>query len=239
MKKILQLIFLWHALVSISCAQTPSDPSASKTKGKEARFVYTSLPQGVTNPITILRGEELVKVHLSLRSPSEPVKIPADGIVRIVSEQPNPQEPTKPKIVTIGVAKVADTVSKCLVILIPTVDKKDGILLETRVVDFANYKGGNNLFLNMSRKKIAVDIAKKTIEVDPNEHKIFDVPATPNPENVQMRFRFLDTETKKWQIITGSTIVMYPTRREMCIFGWDTKFERINYRGITIPVDPE
>jgi hypothetical protein len=239
MKKILQLMILCFVFLSFSFAQNSGESPASEPKGKVARFVYTSLPEGVTNPISIMHGEELVKVHLSLRSPSETVKIPADGIIRIVSEQPNPEDPTKPKMVSIGLAKVPETISNFLVILIPSSDKKNGMLLQTKVVDFANYKGGNNLFLNMSRMKIAVDFAKTSIEIDPSEHKIYDAPATLNPESVQMRFRFLDPETKKWQVITGSTIVMYPTRREMCIFGWDAEFNRINYRGITIPVDPE
>jgi len=239
MKTIHRLIFFYLSFPYFSFAQTAEEEPAKEPKSKVARFVYTSLPEGVANPITILHGDELVKVHLSLRSPSEPIKIPADGIIRIVTEQPNPDDPTQTKIVTIGLAKVEDTVSDFLVILVPALHKKNGILLETKIVDFAKFKGGNNLFLNMTAKKIAVDIDKKSLEIDPSEHKIYDVPTTPNPKSVQIRFRFLDLETRKWQIITGSTIVMYPTRREMCIFGWDTEFDRINYRGITIPVDPE
>ena len=38
-------------------------------------------------------------------------------------------------------------------------------------------------------------------------------------------------------MISASTIVLYPKRREICIFSWDTRFNRIAYHGLTFPVE--
>jgi len=42
---------------------------------------------------------------------------------------------------------------------------------------------------------------------------------------------------KKWKMITSTTVVVQPTRREICVFSWDAKRKRIDYQGATFPIE--
>ena len=58
------------------------------------------------------------------------------------------------------------------------------------------------------------------------------------PENMPIMYQFHDPEAGKWKLITASTVVLRPTRREICIFSWDERYQRVDYHGITFPVTP-
>ncbi len=44
-------------------------------------------------------------------------------------------------------------------------------------------------------------------------------------------------QEKEWKNITSSTVVVMPTRREICIFSADPEYGSITYHGVTFPVE--
>jgi hypothetical protein len=217
-------------------AQNEETGEARQAKGRVAWFVYTSLPQGLENPVTVLSGKDLSEVTLSKRSPSNPVKIPADGIIRIVRKVENPKDPGKSTYLTLAQAGIPEGMGKALIILMPVQNNPDGLLFQTRIQDLATFKGGDCLYLNMTKLKVGVELGKSGMEINPGESKIQSVPGLSEPVNMPIRYSYFDPVSKQWDMLSASTVAVYPTRRDICIFSWDPNYNRVDYHGITFPV---
>jgi hypothetical protein len=226
------IVFFPYSLV----AQDEESNEDPKVKGRVAWFVYTSMPEGLENPVSIMSGKDIVEVTLSKRSPSDPVKIPADGILKIVRKVEDPKEPGKFVYLTLDQALVPEGVNKALIILIPAAKNASGLLFQPRVKDLAKFKGGDSMYLNMTNLKIGVKLGEEKILINPGEDKIKNSDQVSEPTNMAVSYSYFHPEKNEWKIISASTIAIYPTRREICIFSWDPRFERINYHGITFPV---
>jgi len=229
---------LWTAFFAVSplIAQDDAGGEERQAKGRVAWFVYTSMPEGLENTVSVMSGKEISEVTLSKRSPSEPVKIPADGILRIVRKLDVSKEPGKPAYMTLAQANIPEGVGKALIILIPAAKNPEGLLFQTKIQDLASFKGGDSLYLNMTNLRVGVELGKTTMEIKPGEVRISDAPAPSEPVNMPIRYSYFHPVKQEWKMLSASTIVVYPTRREICIFSWDPRFNRVNYHGITFPV---
>jgi hypothetical protein len=208
-----------------------------KKTGRLAWFVSTGLPDDIENPVTVMTGKDLTKVRLSKRSPSQSVKIPKSGIIRIVKQVPNPENPSEPMYETLAQAKISEDVRKAMIILVPLEKKKDSSLVfRTSVKDLAGFKGGDSLFINLSKMDVAVRLGSKALELKPGNIKVHSVRGVTKPTNMAISYHYMHPTLKKWKLISASTVVVRPTRREICIFSWDTRFKRLNYHGVTFPV---
>lgn len=228
------ILGLFHAAALL--AQDAQEVEPSKSLGRVAWFVYTSMPEGMENPITVQSGDDLLQVSLSKRSPSEPVKIPADGILRIVRKVENPKDPAKPTYLTLGQAIIPEGVDKALVILKSAAENPAGRVFDTKVMDLAEFKGGSWLFLNTTDTKIGVDLGGSKIEINPGETRIIGDEPSSEATNMTIRYFFQHPKNPEWKLLSASTVVIYSNRREICIFSWDPRFKRVDYHGITIPV---
>lgn len=209
-----------------------------QAKGRVAWFVYTSVPEGLENPVSIMSGKDISQVLLSKLSPSDPVKIPADGILRVVRKIENPQDPKKPEYLTLAQATVPETVTNAIIILMPVAKNSSGLLFQAKVQDLAALKGGDTMFLNMTNLKIGVELGKAAIEIDPGQAKIHNPLGGSASVSLPIRLSFFNPEKQEWSMITASTVALYSTRREMCIFNWDARFNRVDYESLTFPPIP-
>ena len=219
-----------------------SDPESEKPRkpGRAAWFACISdLPEGVGNPVKVMSGEDLTDLELPRFMTSEPVKIAADGIVRIVRVVPDPENPTKPKILVLAEAIIAEGVREALIILAPLPAPKGDLMFLTKVQDLASFKGGDRLYLNMSTSQIRVRLGKDNVTVAPGQANIYESPALAKPENVAIMYEFYAPEEKKWKMITASTVVLRPTRREICVFNTGTRPGNIRNQKILFPVQNE
>lgn len=228
-------ILACHTLF-VTAQETPAtEPRTGK--GRSAYFIYTSMPAGVENPVTILSGKESKPVILSKRMASEAVKIPADGILRLIRKLEAPPAPGALPYQILAQVVIPETITQALVILVPVKPTPEGLLFQCKVQDLAAFKGGDYFFLNMTKANIAVDMGATKIPLKPGHSSIFDAPVTRDPVNMPIRYSYYDEQTQEWNVITSSTVVLYDTRREICIFSWDQVYDRIDYHGITVPVD--
>ncbi len=239
MQKVFLSLFLGIFALSPLCAQTEKPPEPEKkAAGRVAYFVYTSIPDDVENPVTIMTGTETTQLNLSKRAASEGVKIPADGIIRLVKKMDNPQDPAKPIWKTLAQTTIAENINKALVILLPAPKNTNGIVFQARILDLAGFKGGDYLYLNLTTLNVLVEMGTTKIEIKPGETKIYDCPKLAGPTNVAIRYNFFHPKLQEWQMLSASTVVLRDTRREICIFNWDAQYERMDYLGITFPVTP-
>ena len=78
------------------------------------------------------------------------MKIPADGIIRIVREVENPEDPEKPKYLILAQANVPEGVGKALIILVPLAKPSGDLVFQAQVQDLAKFTGGDWLFMNLT-----------------------------------------------------------------------------------------
>lgn len=236
MKYVLLSFWIGFSAASPLGAQGEGGGEARQARGRVAWLVYTSMPEGLENPVSIMSGKDVSQVTLSKRSPSEAVKIPEDGIIRIVRKVEGPKEPGKPEYLTLAQAQIPEGVGKALIILVPTVKNPSGLLFQAKVQDLAAFKGGDSLYMNLTNLRVGVELGKTSLEIKPGEISIYKSPSLAEPTNIPLRYSFFDPAKQQWKMLSASTIVLYSTRREICIFSWDPRFNRVDYHGITFPV---
>ena len=234
-------IILAALLLSLSAplslvGQEEEEAEERKPTGRLAWFVATVIPDDLENPVQVMTGTELTEVTLSKRMASNPVKIPVDGIIRIVRPAENPDDPEKPPYITLAQARVPEGVSKALIILVPAKKTESGLVFNTKVQDLAKFKGGDYMYLNLTPVNIAVELGNTKIGLKPKDAKIYEAPVLSKSTNVPVRYNYYHEEQQKWKMLSASTITLRPTRREICIFSWDPRYQRVDYHGITVPV---
>jgi hypothetical protein len=236
MKNLLLCLCLGFSAASPLFAQEDGTAGPRKAKGRLAWFVYTSVPDELENPVTVMSGKDISQLLLSKLSPSEPVKIPADGILRLVREIENPKDPKKPGYLTLARATVPDTVTNAIIILIPVAKNSNGLLFKAKVQDLASFKGGDTMFVNMTKLMVGIELGQAKIKVKPGQSKIHNPLGAAKAVSLPIRLSYFHPKRQKWDMITASTVALYSTRREMCIFIWDTRYNRVDYESITFPV---
>lgn len=232
---LLHLGLALFATAALAAQEAEEGNEARPARGRVASFVYTSLPEGLENPVTVMAGKDISQVILSKLSPSDPVRIPADGVIRIVREIENPQDPGKPGYLTLAQATVPDTVANAVIILVPTEKNPNGLLFQTRVLDLASLKGGDSMFLNMTNLKIGVELGRSNILIEPGQIKTHNPLGSSLSVTLPIRMSYFHPERGEWSMITASTVALYSTRRELCIFNWDMRFNRVDFESITLP----
>lgn len=236
MRNALRLLCLLSAGILPVAAQV--DPAAEKREaaGRSAWFACLSKPEGLENPVKVLAGEKLTELELPEFMASEAVKIPDDGILRIVRVVPDPADPAKPKYLVLAEAKIPAGVREALVILDPLPEPAGNLLFRSKVQDLAKFKGGDRLYINLSDTNIRVRLGKTTVPVAPAQATIYESPKLTKPENMPIMYEFYHPERKEWKILTASTVVIRPTRREIFVFNNGTRIGNIRKHGILFPV---
>jgi len=230
---IFALHFLLCAVVPLS-AKEKEDPR--KPTGRTAWFIYTALPEGVENPIKVMSGKDIIEVTLSKRSVSQPIRIPADGILRVVREDPDPEDASKIVHKVLAQALIAEGVGKALIILMPLVKPQGDLVFDAKVQDLAGFKGGDWLFMNLTTTEIGIQFGATKLAIKPGRLRIHNTPGLSEPASTPISYHYLIPGKKEWELISASTIALMPTRREICLFSADPRFGRIDYHGITFPV---
>jgi hypothetical protein len=225
-------------LAGILPLSAQSEPAAEKPKaaGRSAWFACLSKPEGLEDPVKILAGGEITELELPEFLASEAVKIPADGILRIVRPIPDPENPAKTKYLILAEVKIPESVREALVILDPLPKPEGDLLFRAKVQDLAKFKGGDRLYINLSETNIRVRLGQTTVSVAPAQASIYECPKLAEPLNVPIMYEFYHPERKQWKILTASTIVLRPTRREIFVFKNGTRLGNIKKHGILFPV---
>ena len=234
-KFLLSLCFLLVGILPLT-AQSGSDAEKRKAAGRSAWFACIAKPEGLEDPVKILAGGEITELELPEFMASEAVKIPADGILRIVRPIPDPEDPAKTKYLILAEAKIPESVREALVILDPLPKPEGDLLFRAKVQDLANFKGGDRLYINLSDTNIRVRLGTTTVPVAPGQANIYECPKLAAPQNMPIMYEFYHPERKEWKMLTASTVVLRPTRREICVFNTGTRPGNIRNHKILFPV---
>lgn len=227
-------LYLLAAVSLILSLPSQAQQEPRKAHGRLAYFVCTGIPKDLENPVNVQLGKKVVQLQLLKRMASKPVKIPADGIIRIVRKS---QDPEQSKYTAIAQTKIPEGINKALVILTPLKTPKNGIIFNTEVQDLKSFSGGDYLYLNLSPVNIAVDMGNQKIGIKPSSSKTYHSKSLSKSTNIATRYSYYHPKKKKWKILSASTVVLRPTRREICVFSWDDRLQRVDYHGVTFPVE--
>lgn len=63
--------------------------------------------------------------------------------------------------------------------------------------------------------------------VAPKQANIYKAPVLAKPTNMPVMYGLYRSEEKKWKMLTASTVVLRPTRREISIFNDGTRIDFI------------
>jgi len=113
----------------------------------------------------------------------------------------------------------------------------DDVENPVKVQDLASFKGGDYLFLNLTKLNVAVQMGSNRTTIKPGQTSISRAPDLNQAATTPVIYHFYHPERDRWLLITASTVARIPTRREICVFSWDNQFERLDYHGITFPVE--
>jgi hypothetical protein len=184
-------------------------------------------------------GKDTTELKLSEYMTSDPVKIPTDGVIRIVREVQETGNPTKIKYLVLAQAKVPESVREALIILSPLPQPEGDLVFLAKVQNLASFKGGDRLFINLSDTNISVKIGNDSVAVAARQANIYAAPKLAESTNMPIIYSFYDPEQKKWRLLTATTVVIMPTRREICIFNNGSRLGKIEKHGILFPVQIE
>ena len=92
------------------------------------------------------------------------------------------------------------------------------------------------MFLNMTNLRIGVELGKTNILIEPGQIKAHNPLGSSNSVSIPIRLSYFHPERNEWAMITASTVALYSTRRELCIFNWDKQFNRVDFESITLPM---
>ncbi len=232
----------FHRLLAIALATSPllaqerDDTRAEDGSGRRAWFVATAIPEELENPIKVMTGTEITEIALSKRMASQSVPVPKDGLIRVVKPAPPADGEGEPSFVTLAQARMPESVRQALIILVPAPAEDAPVIFRTKVQDLADFTGGDTLYLNLTNADLAVTLGEDRIALKPGAVRIHDAGGLAKPRNTPISYHFYHPDENRWKLISASTVVMRPTRREICIFSWDPRFKRIDYHGVTFPV---
>ena len=235
-----QLILL---VISAAMVMGQTAPAADtieelpKVTGRKAWFMCTSIPDKVPNPTSVLVDGQIHKVTLSVRHMSNPFPIRGDGTVRLVNPVADPDQPGKMTYDILAQAVVPKTVQEALIIMAPA-DAKSAHAFQCKVLDLKDFRGGDYLYLNLSPRKIVVTLGEEKKPLEPGSLEIQTNREIGKATNTPLSFHYYSEKHKTWRLITATTVVVQPTRREICVFSWDSKYNRIHFKGATFPVEP-
>lgn len=232
------LSLLAAGLVHGDPADTPEEDSTPQKSGRKAWLVSVSIPKGLDNPIEVMTGKEIEQVTLSKRSVGQAVRIPKDGILRIVRPQPDPVLAETAPYQVLGQVKVPEGVTNALILMVPTSNTVGPGMFKFMVQDLAGFRGGDTLYLNLSSLPIEIHLGKTKLPLKPGSVKIHQPKQLKESTNMPVAYRVYDPQKERWKLLSASTIVMRPTRREICVFYIDERYHKLNYHGVTFPVSP-
>lgn len=236
MRNVLRPLCLLFTGILPLAAQTEPGAEKREAAGRSAWFACLSKPEDLENPVKVLAGEKLIDLELPEFMASEAVEIPADGVIRIVRVVPDPADPAKPKYLVLAEAKISEGVREALVILAPMAKPEGDLLFRAKVQDLADFKGGDRLYINLSDTNIRVRLGKTTVAVAPGQSNIYESPRSAEPANMPIMYEFYHPVRKEWKILTASTVVIRPTRREIFVFNNGTRLGNIKKHGILFPL---
>lgn len=218
-----------------------AEPESEKREesGRLAWFVCTSIPGDLENPVKVQSGELITNLELPKYMASEPVKISDDGVLRIVREVANPEDPEKPKYLILAEAKIPEAVREAMIILVPLPKLEGDFIFQAKVQDLANFKGGDRLFINMSDTNIGIQVGETKVPLPARGSKIYKAPSLAKPINMPIVYQFYHPERKEWKLLSASTVVVRPTRREIVIFNNGSRIGNIKKHKILFPLPVE
>ena len=146
-------------------------------------------------------------------------------------------EEGKPSYEVYVSAMIPEGVKESLIILVPVPNLKAPLKFKARVVDLDKFRGGNALFVNITKLEIGVSLGTKKISLKTGQIEIIDIGEFKGSKNVTVSYHYRLPKEKEWKLLSASTVALRSSLREILIFSYNTKMGQADYHGITFYVD--
>lgn len=233
------------SLAAVSAEEGPSVPETRVPTFRKAKFVCTAQVQELKNPVRVATTQESTVISVSKRVLSEPVKLPEDGQLRLLALGKNPENPDDQNDRVLVQTVVPLGVKEPLIILSPIVGKTDAppvSELKATVQDLSPLAPGDWIFINVSTKSVGIVLDEEKSSIKPGDSHIHKTRFSPSGSAKQAEYQIFSIDEEKWALLASSTVMLNPSRMEMCIFSDDPNSARVTYHGITLfgeAADPE
>ena len=137
-----------------------------------------------------MSGDDLLELELPRFLASDPVRIPKERTLRIVKVVPKPGKDDEVQYKVLAEAKIPERIQQALIILIPLPEPDGDRLFQAGVKDLAGFKGGDRMFINLSKTDIRVRIGEKAVSVPAGRSETFVAGKLPKPTNAPILYSF-------------------------------------------------
>jgi len=96
-------------------------------------------------------------------------------------------------------------------------------------------KGFSNV-INLSNSQVRVRFGDTKVDVPARDANLYAAPKITKPTNMPVMYEFFHPEQKKWRMLTASTVVLRPTRREIHVFNEGSRVGKIEKHKILFPI---
>lgn len=213
----------------------PLAPADSPDRPRQAWFVVASMPEGIENPVQVMIGDRVHEVALAKRRASDPVRLSSGAEVRIAAGSTDPDQVEEATTILARTC-VPESVRQALIVLAPTRSPDENTPpLDALVVDLAEFENGSFLFVNRTLTDIRVELGDREATAEPDRAIVTGLPDLSEAVSAAITYSHYDREHEVWRQLGASTVVVLPSRRELCIFTQKGEFSRIDYHGVQFP----
>ena len=123
--------------------------------------------------------------------------------------------------------------SKVFLLFIPKADGKS-YHVTAYDSDLVNFKGGDQLFVNLTKAKLGINVGGKKLTIDPSRAKPLRLS---NKEKVRETLEMYSKQNQSWHRFSSSRITIDPRLRRLILCYYVTSEQRIRSRAIWDRVD--
>lgn len=210
--------------------------AAQSQSGRSAWFACIDQPDWFENPVKLMIGNKITELQLPRYMTSEAVRVPVDGVVRLVREKPNPDNPLEPLYGIIAEATIPEGVNQALILLMPLPEPEGDLEFISTVRNLSDFGGGDRMFINLSQTHMRVTIGDTTVNLPAKKARTYNAGSLQKATNMPVRYEFYHPEDEEWKLLTASTIVVRPTRRKILVFKDGTRVGSVKKHAILFPV---
>ena len=232
-------------LAMAACLSAQGEPlEAEREPARRAWIVAAEIPEDVANPLPVMVGDQMNEVPLRLRDVGDAIAVDEAGVVRAVKAETGPDGEVAYR--NLAVAKLGKGVREALIVLVPKEEKEEGeegLKFNTKVIDLAKFKKGGCLYVNLVKTKIGITIGEEKTVVSPGDMEFINMTGEERAVVKPIRFFYEipkqpDADKADWKLMTASRMMLYRSRREICIFFYNKEIENVDFRGIPFITPP-
>lgn len=208
-------------------AQDAAEEKKKASRG--VRFTCMAIAPGTPEILKIKTRRGIEDLSLSIRFASERLPLEPGGAIVIGTPSTDPK---KEGINPLVLGNLPEGMTNAIAMLVPKPKAADGLCYNMVFVDEADIRGGDILFMNATKHPAQAKVDDAPLQLESGKPLFFHPSGLTAARNARVEIAV--QYENKWQIITGSTWRLIPTRTEVCVVYWNVERNQPALKGITL-----